>query len=202
MCHKVNKTLSPLYSIAKHIPRQILDQIYKTYVRPHFDYGDTIYDGHITVKDSTRLEVLQNRAARLVTGGLFRTPSDKLRTEIGWEKLTTRRRIHRLTLYHKLTNPRQDTPRYITQLLPNTRIRDTNRQLRNSNMHTTARSYTTSYHKLFFPLTCTQWNRLPESIRQLTHTTFKKQLCEQLGVSDPSLYNTIGTKKAMYCMQG
>ena len=48
ICHKVNKTIGPLYPISQYLPRPILDQIYKTYVRPHFDYCDTIFDGHIT----------------------------------------------------------------------------------------------------------------------------------------------------------
>ena len=71
ICHKVNVALSPLYAIAKHIPKNVLDNIYKTYIRPHFDYCDAIYDGHITAQDSAKLETLQNRAARLVTGGTF-----------------------------------------------------------------------------------------------------------------------------------
>ena len=54
ICQKVNRTLSPLYPIAQHLPRPILDQIYKLYVRPHFDYCDIIYDGHITIQDATR----------------------------------------------------------------------------------------------------------------------------------------------------
>jgi len=67
---KVNAALGPLYAIAKYIPRQILQQIYSTYIRPNFDYGDIIYHGHITTTDSLRLERLQNRAARLVTGAV------------------------------------------------------------------------------------------------------------------------------------
>ena len=55
ICRKINTALSPLYPIAKYLPRPILDQIYKTYIRPHFDYCDVIYDGHITIQDATRL---------------------------------------------------------------------------------------------------------------------------------------------------
>ena len=195
ICQKVNKMLSPPYNISKYIPRQTLDQIYKTYVRPHFDYCDTIYDGHITVKDSTRLETLQHRAARLVTGGLYRTPRDKLLLELGWDKLATRRHIHRLTLYHKLSDPGRQCPSYITELMSNTRAHDTNRQLRNTNKHTTFGSRTTLYHKSFFPLTCAQWNKLPNTTQHLKHNSFKKkQLCEQLGLPDPPLYNTFGSK--------
>ena len=144
ICHKINTALGPLYPIAKYLPRPILDQIYKTYIRPHFDYCDVIYDGHITVQDATRLETLQNRAARLVTGGLFRTPTDKLRTELGWDRLKTRRRIHRLMLYHKLNAPTQHTPNYIISIMPRTRVQDTNKRLRNSGTHTLTTNRTSS----------------------------------------------------------
>ena len=49
-------------------------------VRPHFDYCDSVYDGHIAIRDASRLDTLQNRAARLVTGTLFRTPTEHSRS--------------------------------------------------------------------------------------------------------------------------
>ena len=51
ICRKVNIALSPLYKVARIIPRKFLDQIYTTYIRPHFDYCDAIYDGQLTIKD-------------------------------------------------------------------------------------------------------------------------------------------------------
>ena len=113
---KVNKTLSPLYSISKYLARHILEQIYKTYILPVFDNYDTIYDGHITLRDISRLETLQNRTARLTAGTLFTTSSDELRKELGWDALITRRKIHWLTFYHKLsTTDIRVIPRQIAQ---------------------------------------------------------------------------------------
>ena len=63
---KANIAMSPLYPIAKHIHRNTLSLIYTTYVRPHLDYCDIVFDGHITVNDELRLERVQRRAARLV----------------------------------------------------------------------------------------------------------------------------------------
>ena len=195
ICHKINIALSPLYPIAKYLPRPILDQIYKTYIRPHFDYCDIIYDGHITIQDVTRLETLQNRAGRLVTGGLFRTPTDKLRAELGWDRLTVRRHIHRLTMYHRLNNPTYHSPDYIISIMPNTRSHDTNLMLRNANTHTSLTFRTTSYKRSFFPTTGAQWNTLTDTTRRLSHHTFRKQLHEQLGQPDPSKFYAVGTKK-------
>ena len=59
--------LSPLYTVASALPRPLLEQIYVTYVRPHFDYCDAIFDGHITAHDEHRLETLQYRTASVKT---------------------------------------------------------------------------------------------------------------------------------------
>ena len=96
---KVNINISPLYSICSYLPRKILSQIYMTHVMPFFDYGDVLYDGLLTAHDTLRLERLQNRAARLVTATLFRTPTDNLRRELGWTSLNTRREIHKMTFF-------------------------------------------------------------------------------------------------------
>ena len=193
VCHKVNVALSPLYAISRHLPKTTLDEIYKTYIRPYFDYCDAIYDGHITVQDSTKLEILQNRAGRLVTGGLFRTPTDNLLRELGWEKLATRRKMHRLTLYHRL-NTSKNIPDYLSKSVPNTRAHDTNRSLRNAHKQTTIKTHTTSYKRSFFPTTIEQWNELTSDSQQLTHTTFKKHIRQQLGTPDPPNFYVEGSK--------
>ena len=194
ICQKVNKSLSPLYPVAQYLPRTILNQIYTIYIRRYFDYCDTIYDGHIPIQDRTRLETLQNRAARLTTGALFRTSSDRLRLELGWDKLTTRRHIHRLTLYHKLNQSNTYIPRYLTEIMPNTREEDTNRRLRNANTHTHERPQTTSYQRSFFITTNKQYNELPEAARGLTLTKFKAHIRESLGSTEPPEYYILGSK--------
>ena len=194
ICKKVNRTMSPLYSIAPYIPREILDQIYKTYTRPHFDFYDTVYDGHITLQDTQRLEVLQNRAARLVTGTLFRTPTDKLLKDLGWNKLKTRREMHKITLYHTLNSHMQKTPNYIKSIIPDTRSQRTGRTLRNHRNHTLQPHRTTSYQSSFFLSTAKLWNHLPESLRSLPHTSFKKEINQRLGMPKPPDYYKIGSK--------
>lgn len=194
ICKKVNTALSPLYPLARYIPRPILDQIYKTYIRPHFDYCDTVYDGHITTHDAMRLEKLQNRAGRLVTGTLFRTPTDKLLLDLGWDRLSTRRRIHKLTLYHAFSSQEQQMPSYIKNIMPHSRSNNTGRVLRNASTHTMTLSRTTSYHNSFFPLTAKHWNSLPQSIRSLPRKSFKKTITERLGVPKPPKFFETGSK--------
>ena len=41
--HKVNKTIGLLRKLQRILPREQLLAIYKSFVRPHLDYGDVIY---------------------------------------------------------------------------------------------------------------------------------------------------------------
>ena len=195
MIKKINRALSPIYPIARHIPRHILSLIYTTYIQPYFDYCDTVYDGHITVTDATRLQRLQNRAARLVTGAHFRTPTDRLRRDLGWDSLETRRRIHKLTLYFKLRNKPSLYPAYITSIMPNTRQQDTGRTLRSASQQSQPPNRITSYQRSFIPATTKLWNLLPLSIRSITSLSkFKRALAERLGADAPPAYNSFGKK--------
>ena len=192
---KVNIALSPLYPIGKFIPREILDTIFKTYIRPHLDYCDCIYDGHLTISDELRLERLQNRAARLVTNALPRTSTAKLRLELGWDSLKTRRKIHRLLLYGQIKNNPTHIPDYIRNMIPETRRDDTGRALRNANQLTLPQSRTSTYQRSFIPQTSQNWNSLPIHIQQCTDRKQLKQSITSLyNTPHPPLYYTLGTK--------
>ena len=83
----------------------------------------------------------------------FATPTSKLRRRLWimvWDKLTTRRQIHKLSLYHNFNNPKHQTPNYITAMMPETRAHNTGRTLRNANTHTVPPNRTTSYQRPFF----------------------------------------------------
>ena len=41
---KANKGIGIIHKLAKVLPRESLITIYKSFVRPHIDYGDIIYD--------------------------------------------------------------------------------------------------------------------------------------------------------------
>ena len=91
MMKKVNKAPSPFYRLAHILPRNILNRIYHTYILPYIDYCNNVYGGHLTIVDGVRLERLQNRIARLVTGAKSRTSSERFRRELGWDSLKIRR---------------------------------------------------------------------------------------------------------------
>ena len=192
---KVNAALGPLYPISKYVPREILNIIYRTYVRPFFDYSDIVYHGHLTATDSLRLERLHNRAARLVTGALFRTPTDKLLADLGWTTLHTRREVNCLFYMYKMTNPRFCTPRYLTDILPATRDNVTFHRLRNSSDFSLPTNRLSSYKNSFIPRTIRAWNNLPMVIRtKPSLPSFKRAVVREHGAQRPPAFFAHGLK--------
>ena len=50
------------------IPRAALLTIYKSFLRPHLDYGDVIYDRAFNESSQNKLESVQYDAALAITG--------------------------------------------------------------------------------------------------------------------------------------
>ena len=70
--------------LSKYVTRDVLDQIYKLYVRPHLDYGDIIYhkyDPKFKFDFTKRVESTQYSAALAVSGAWRGTNTDKIYEE-------------------------------------------------------------------------------------------------------------------------
>ena len=96
---KARRGIGMIKYLSKYISRDVLDQIYKLYVRPHLDYGDLIYHRHDPEKIqnfTTRLEQTQYSPALAITGAWRGSNRQKLYTEVGWESLYNRRWFRRL----------------------------------------------------------------------------------------------------------
>ncbi|CAB4040531.1 Hypothetical predicted protein [Paramuricea clavata] len=63
-----------------------LMNVYRAIVEPYFDYCCIIWDG-ISDYLALKLQKLQNRAARIVTGADYSRRSSDILNELGWEKL-------------------------------------------------------------------------------------------------------------------
>ena len=80
--------------LSKYVSRDVLDQIYKLYVRPYLDYGDIIYrkyDPEFKLDFTKKLESTQYSAVLALSGEQRETNTDKLYEELGWEILYYRR---------------------------------------------------------------------------------------------------------------
>ena len=72
-------------------PRSFLLTIYKSFVRPHLDYSDVIYDQPNNSRLSDKIESVQYNAALAITGTIRGTSKEKLYQELGLEPLKDRR---------------------------------------------------------------------------------------------------------------
>ena len=67
---KISKTISLLRKLQNNLPRAPLVTIYKSFVRPHLDYGDILYDQIFINSFHERLESIQYNAALEITGAI------------------------------------------------------------------------------------------------------------------------------------
>ena len=74
----------------KILSRQTLDMLYKVTVRSVIDYGLPVYYQSLRVTEKTRLEQIQYRAAKIVTGVSHQAKKVKLNEELAWETIKTR----------------------------------------------------------------------------------------------------------------
>ena len=77
----VNKTIGLLWKLQALLPRQSLVTVYKTFIRPHLDYGDIIYDQTYSHSFRQKTESIQYNAALAIAGAIRVTSRKKLYQE-------------------------------------------------------------------------------------------------------------------------
>ena len=65
--------------------------IYISFIRPHFDYGDIVYDQSSNGAFPNKLQTVQYNAALAITGAIKDPFREKLYPELGLEYLQQRR---------------------------------------------------------------------------------------------------------------
>ena len=139
--------------MSRYVTRDVLNQMYKLYVRPHLDYGDVLYhqyDPNFSLNLTTVLESVQYSA-------------DKIYEELGWESLYHRRYYRRMTLFYKIVN--EYTHEYLRAPINLARVKSY--IFRNSNVLEPIKSRTNRFASSFYPLCVKEWNNLESSRRLL-----------------------------------
>lgn len=171
---KVTMLLSCLNSFKYRLGRKALETMYKSFILPHFDYADIIWDSCSDTL-ANKLEELHLHALRIITGLVRGTSHDKLYEESGFNSLKERRRRHKLIAFKKFTLGL--CPDYLMELLPRL-VSETNPYPRRKPFdRTIPNCRTETYRKSFFPSTTLIWNQLPTSLQNSTSIQeFKKSL--------------------------
>ena len=99
---KCDKLIGIIKKLLISFPRNALLRIYKSFIRPHFDYADIIYDKPNNVPFKNKIENVQCRACIAITGSIQGTSRKRLYRELGLESLTDRLWIRKLVFFIKL----------------------------------------------------------------------------------------------------
>ena len=75
---KVNKTIGIIRKLQNVLQRSALLTIYKSFIRPHLDYGDIIYDKAYNESFHAKLESRQYNASLAITGAIRGSSTKKI----------------------------------------------------------------------------------------------------------------------------
>ena len=112
---KANEGISVIKKLNLSLPCSSLIRIYKSFVRPHLDYSDIIYDQPNNASLSDKIQSVQYNAALAITGAITGTSKEKLYQELGLESLKDRRWLSRLFYLYKIASTKM--PPYLYEIL-------------------------------------------------------------------------------------
>ena len=117
---KVNQRLGLLSSIKHLLPLNARKLFYNSLVLPVFDYADLVWGDKNSVSLTNDLQVLQNKAAKIIiiNRPLYSSATDAVET-LKWLNLEQRRFYHPCTYVYKCINGRVD---HSMELLANRNI--------------------------------------------------------------------------------
>ena len=167
---KTRKIIGLIRKLQPVIPRAALLTIYKSFLRPHLDYGDVIYDRAFNESFQNKLESVQYNAALAIAGAIRGSSREKLYQELGLESLKSRRWYRKLCLFFKLKKNKH--PSYLFDMIPKVLSTWTTRNHNNIPLFNVKHEY---FQNSFCPSTVTEWNKLDNNIRNLESvSTFNK----------------------------
>ena len=85
-----------------NLPRSSLSTIYKSFVRPHLDYGDVIYNQPNNSSLSAKIESVQYKAVLAITSTIKVTSKEKLYQELELKSLRNGRWLRRISYFYKI----------------------------------------------------------------------------------------------------
>ena len=182
---KTRLLVACLRSYKYKFSRKTLNTIYTSFILPHLDYADIVWD-NCTDALSDELESLHLDAIRTIIGAVRGTSHIKLYTESGFVTLKERRRRHKLVMFFKIVNGL--VPNYIIERLPPL-VSSLNPYHRRNPLERYVPPFkTTLYQNSFFISTTYLWNELPDNYKLTDSISSFKRLLRKDDVPVPSYY--------------
>ena len=165
---KARRGIGIIKYLSRCVSRDVLDQIHKLYVRPHFDYGDIYhhrvyhrFGPNMSLDLTRKLEQTQYSAALAVNGVWRGTNRQRLYEELGWENLYDRRWYRRSC--HFCSLKMTSSPMYLFKEIPSERNLSYN--LRHARAYNPSIPRTDRFSNTYFHNALYEWNLLDDEIR-------------------------------------
>ena len=173
VCKTVNYHLRNLGRIRKFVDSDTCHTAVRALITSRLDYCNSLLNG-VSAKTSNRLQLLQNRAARLIYMKPKRTHTSPLLSDLHWLRITQRIQFKTLVLTYKALH--NESPQYLSDLL---HIRSHRYNIRAS-LRTTLhipRTNKSAGDRSFAATAPRLWNSLPDHIpAAVTTGQFKRLL--------------------------
>ena len=173
--HSANGVLSQITKSFHYRDKRTFMQLYKQYVRPHLEFAVPAWSPW-TAADKDRLEKVQERAVRMVSGLKASTYEERL-AELGLPSLELRRRHYDLAQAYKIINGKDNVERSTWfELTRSDPARVTRASQDPNNIKKQAPK--TDIRKYFFSnRVVEEWNSLPKEVKSSKNVkVFKKEL--------------------------
>ena len=182
---KVNRGIAILCKLQIVLLREALLTIYKSFIRPHFDYGDVIYDQSYNDSFHAKLESYQYKAALAMTGAIKGPSIEKLYQELWIEYLRSRRWFRKPCLFHKIIKSK--SPPYLFILIPSSNRLYTTRNSDNIRPFKVRHNF---FKNSFFSSVISEWNKLDLQISSSASLEiFKNHLLNFIRLNSYSVFN-------------
>ena len=169
---KANKTIGLIRKLRNSLPRPSLMTLYKSFIQPHLDYGDIIYDQPFNNSFQNNIESIQYNACFVITGAIRGTSKERLYEELGLESLQHRRWYRRICYLYKIVV--NESPNYLFKIVITS---NTIYKTRNTNDIPLMNVKHNFFNNTFFPSTIIEWNKLdPEICTSASFDSFKESI--------------------------
>ena len=159
---KASKGIGMLRRMKAYVPLHTLETVYNALIMPHFDYCSLVWE-NCSKHLQDKIQKLQNRAARIITGKTYDIRSSEILENLGWQTLLERRQSKKALFMHKIRN-NDGLPEGLTSMFTTTN--NSNYNLRSNEIDFAMSKPNTNYLKKSFSYSgASFWNSLPKKAK-------------------------------------
>lgn len=175
----MGRNISVIKRCSVFLPPQLTKQVIETLVLSQLDYCSMIWSG-ANKRDLGKLQLVQNRAARLALRCTPRHNVNKMHVKLSWTLVTERLMVSLLVFLRNINELKHPTCLY-KQLTPSSKIHTYKTRHATRGCYQIPKAKTESMKSTVLYRAMAAWNTLPDQIsKETTKASFKRRLKRHL----------------------